>query len=178
MILRTFAGSYRAILPVLWRDPLAVPKDYHWDGTHMASGIVQWDPTRSAAIKGKFGAMPHELSVADQTRAAIWEMKTKPAYAKTWAALQGSDSTAMINALVRNYENPGNKDRAISQRLGYLKGFNPTEAGPTAQAPVPAGTSAHAITDAEIFAARQRLTMGGNSQKDRDLERGAASPIG
>ena len=61
----------RALVANMSGEGLAVPKDYHWDGSHMASGIVQWDPTRSAAIKNKFGAMPHQLSVADQTRAAI-----------------------------------------------------------------------------------------------------------
>ena len=159
----------RALVANMSGEGLAVPKDYHWDSTHMASGIVQWDPQRSAAIKGKFGAMPHELSVGDQTRAAIWEMKTNPSYAKTWAALQGSDSTAMIDALVRNYENPRDKNGAISTRLGYLKGFNPTEGSPSAQAPIPAGTSAAAITDAEVFAAQQRILNGSRDPKDKAL---------
>ena len=158
----------RALVANMSGEGLAVPGDHHWDVTHMASGIVQWDPTRSAAIKAQFGAMPHQLSVTDQTRAAIWEMKTNPAYGLTWRALQGSDPAAMIDSLVRNYENPRDKNGAISTRLGYLKGFNPTvsTSGPSASAPSPAGTSERAITDAVVFAARQRLAAGGHDPKD------------
>ena len=40
---------------------------------------------------------------------------------------------------------------------------------PTAQAPVPAGTSSHAIGDAEAFAAHQRTVNGSRDPKDKSL---------
>ena len=148
-------------------EGLAVPNDYHWDGKHYSGGIVQWDPERAAAIKAKFGDVPWKLSVADQTRASIWEWRTNPRFAATKRAMEGDDSGEMIRALVTNYEDPANKGKAIAQRMGYYRGFNPGEAAPAAAAaPTPAGTSAKAVTDAEVFAARQRLAAGGRDPKD------------
>jgi hypothetical protein len=94
----------------------------HWDVIHTARGIVQWDPTRSARIQKQFGHLPNEMSVADQTKAAIWEMKNY--YPKTWGALQGSGSAASkIHPLVADYERPANVARSESERLGFLKGL-------------------------------------------------------
>ena len=53
-------------------------------------------------------------------------------------------------------------------RRGYLA-RNGTH--PTAQAPVPDGTSSHAITDAEAFAAHQRIV---NVSRDADKAKGSA----
>ncbi|MGI3903106.1 MAG: phage tail tip lysozyme [Janthinobacterium lividum] len=114
----------RALIANMSGEGLAVPHDRHWDGTHYAQGIVQWDPTRTAAIAAKFGKQPMNMSVAEQTKAAIWEMKNK--YPTTWHALQGNNGPAMIDALVDDYERPGNRGRAKAQRYGYYRGFNPT----------------------------------------------------
>jgi Phage tail lysozyme len=103
-------------------ESLRNPADYHWDVRHMAQGIGQWEPSRSAAIKRQFGKYPKDMSVAEQTQAALWEMKTK--YPATWRALTGGGSSeSMIDKLVRDYERPANKDAAIQQRLKFLKGL-------------------------------------------------------
>ena len=165
------ATAARALVANMSGEGLAVPGDYHWDSTHMASGIVQWDPTRSAAIKAKFGAMPHQLSVADQTRAAIWEMKNK--YPTTWRALQGDNAADMIGALVDNYERPGNRGRAKAQRMGYYRGFNPGAGSNTPTVTVN-GTPSHAdapIGDQAVLDARNRLASGRGTDADRALER-------
>lgn len=113
----------RALVANMSGEGLAVPHDRHWDGTHYAQGIVQWDPTRTAAIAAHFGKQPMNMTVAEQTKAAIWEMKNK--YPTTWRALQGDNGADMIGALVDDYERPGNRGRAKAQRMGYYRGFNP-----------------------------------------------------
>lgn len=162
----------RALVANMSGEGLAVPHDYHWDGTHMAQGIVQWDPTRSARIAAQFGKQPKDMTVAEQTKAAIWEMQTRPEYGATARALKGDNGPAMIDALVDNYERPRNRGRAKAQRYGYYRGFNPDApaTAATASAPSPVGTSAKAVTDAEVFAARQRLTAGGTSAADHALD--------
>jgi hypothetical protein len=96
----------------------------------MAHGIVQWDDKRSAAIKAQFGKMPQDMTVAEQTKAAIWEMKTNPAYKDTWAALQGGGSAeSKIGTLVSNYERPADKAAAIAGRIRYLHGMSVGDGG-------------------------------------------------
>lgn len=142
----------------------------HWDGTHNSGGIVQWDPQRAAAIKAQFGKLPWEMSVGDQTKAAIWEINNNPRFAPTARALKGDNGPAMIGALVDNYEVPANKAKAKAERMGYYRGFNPAEPpSPSAMAPAPAGTSAKAISDAEAFAARQRVIAGSRNPADRAI---------
>ncbi|RYC29177.1 hypothetical protein D3273_25265 [Lichenibacterium minor] len=97
----------------------------HWDGKHNSGGIAQWDPQRAAAIQRKFGKLPWEMDVAGQTRASIWEYRNNPRFARTKAAMEGSDPGEMIKQLVANYEDPRDKATAIRQRMGYLRGFNP-----------------------------------------------------
>jgi hypothetical protein len=107
----------KALVANMTGESLSKPNDNHWDVHHMSQGIVQWDPSRSAAIKAQFGKEPKDMTVAEQTKAAIWEMKTK--YPQTFAALQnGNNPQAMISTLVRDYERPGNPGAAISQRMG------------------------------------------------------------
>jgi hypothetical protein len=57
------------------------------------------------------------MTVAEQTKAAIWEMKNK--YPKIWASLQGSDPRQMISTLVRDFERPANPSGEIGKRLGH-----------------------------------------------------------
>ena len=40
---------------------------------------------------------------------------------------QGNDPGAMLNALVRNYERPAEKEKAIAERSRYYRGFKPGE---------------------------------------------------
>ncbi|GJD36469.1 phage tail tape measure protein [Methylobacterium aerolatum] len=121
----------RALVANMSGESLANPRDHHWDRTHMSQGIVQWDPQRAERIRAQFGKLPKDMTVSEQTRAAIWEMKTRPEYAPTWRALQGNDPGEMIGALVRNYERPADKERAIRERFGHYRGFTPNGAGGT-----------------------------------------------
>lgn len=114
----------RSLVANMSGESLRNPADHHWDRKHMSQGIVQWDPQRAEAIKRQFGKYPKDMSVAEQTRAAIWEINTNPAYAATKRALAGTDSRAQIGALVGNYERPADKARAVRERLGYLNGLN------------------------------------------------------
>ena len=87
----------------------------------MPSASCNGDDARAAAIQKQFGKLPNEMSVGDQTKAAIWVMKTNPRFADTWKALNSNASPQdMIKTLVTNYEQPKNVDVAINQRLQHL----------------------------------------------------------
>ncbi len=150
----------RALTANMSGESLANPNNYHWDRKHMSGGIVQWDPERAAEIKAKFGDVPWKLSVADQTRAAIWEYRTHPRFAATKKAMEGDNGPAMIGALVDNYEGPYDKAKAKAERMGYYRGFNPDG---TPKASAGAGTpapSSAAQTAAEAFKAHQKALNG------------------
>ena len=103
-------------------EALNKPGDVHWDGKHYAHGIAQWDDVRSQRIKDQFGKFPQQMSVTDQVKAYLWEAKKY--YANVWKKLNSGDSPeSMVDTLVRKYEIPGNPNRAISQRLGFLRGL-------------------------------------------------------
>ncbi len=119
----------RALVANMSGESLRNPRDHHWDRLHMSQGIVQWDPQRAERIRQRFGAYPKDMSVTDQTRAAIDEMKTRPEYAPTWRALQGDQPGSMLDALVRNYERPKFKERAIAERSAFYRGFSPKPFG-------------------------------------------------
>lgn len=104
-------------------ESLANPADYHWDQSHMAQGIVQWDPRRSADIKKQFGKEPRFMSVREQVRAMMWEIKNK--YKKTWAAINDKSLSPekKMSVIVRDYERPGNAEQAIRQRLQHRNGL-------------------------------------------------------
>lgn len=112
----------RALVANLSGEALHKPADKHFDETHDARGIAQWDPPRSEAIKAHFGRYPNEMSVEDQTRAAIWEIQSNPAYRATRNALFTSGMTVeqMIEVLVTNYERPRDQTEAIATRIAYL----------------------------------------------------------
>ena len=111
-------------------NPSAFNKDVNSRGefVHMARGIVQWDPPRSEAIKRHFGKYPNEMTVAEQTRAAIWEMKSSsdPRLQATWATLNDPKATPdqMIEVLVRKYERSAFQDRDIGNRMRFYRGLN------------------------------------------------------
>jgi uncharacterized membrane protein YgcG len=128
-------SSARALVANMSGEALSDPSNVHADPSRsnpnqMAHGIVQWDDKRSAAIKAQFGKMPQDMTVAEQTKAAIWEMKTNPAYKDTWAALQGGGSAeSKIGTLVSNYERPADKAAAIAGRIRYLHGMSVGDGG-------------------------------------------------
>jgi hypothetical protein len=118
-------SAARALVANFSGESLRNPGDTSGDGGS-AQGIGQWHGDRALAIKDHFGKYPSQMSVAEQTRAALWEMKTNPAYRESWNALHGKGSSGdMVGTLVRNYERPANPYRDIGTRLGYLGGFHP-----------------------------------------------------
>ena len=112
----------RSLVANMSGESLRKPSDEHWDVKHMSQGIVQWDPQRAGAIEKQFGKLPKDMSVAEQTKAAIWEMKTNPSYKQSWDTLNNPNAShqEMVSALVTNYERPANAGAAISQRMGHL----------------------------------------------------------
>ena len=138
-----------------------LPRDahrVHWDGKHFAHGIAQWDDDRSAKIKAHYGKAPEELSVADQTRAAIWEINNNPRFARTKRALQGDNAGAMLGELVRNYEAPKDIGGAIAARSKIYSGL-----GRLAGAQIPGG-AAHAAALSNI-ANDHRVTTSSSSNE-------------
>lgn len=128
----------RALVANTSGESLRNPADVHHDPSRsnpnqMAHGIASWDDARSARIMKQFGKMPQDMTVAEQTKAMIWEQKNF--YPKTWQALSGGGSAeSMTGTLVSDFERPGNVAQATSQRLGYLKGFNPGGGGGSSSA--------------------------------------------
>jgi hypothetical protein len=108
----------RALVANMTAESLSNPRDHHWDVKHMSQGIVQWDPNRAAAIKREFGKFPKDMTVAEQTKAALWEMRNK--YPRTWNALQGGNPNQMMDMLVRDYERPANPGQQVTKRLGIF----------------------------------------------------------
>lgn len=149
------------------KNPSAFNKDYNSRGefVHMARGIVQWDPERSEAIKATFGKYPNEMTVAEQTKAAIWEMKNNKRYAETWQTLNNPQASSgqMIDKLVRNYERPANPDKDVQTRMGYYQGFTPSaqtsqneQSQPTPQSsPMSSGSAESAENTHEKHADKQ-----------------------
>ena len=121
----------RALVANLTGESLHKPGDYHWDVSHYSQGIAQWDPQRSAAVEKQFGHEPRSMSVADQTRAMIWEIRNNPRFRKTKEALEGGKANAdeMIDVLVRNYEVPANPGKAIADRRRHYRSLNVNVAG-------------------------------------------------
>ena len=104
-------SSARALVANMMGESLAGPHNFHIEHTasgrdQEARGIVQWDKPRSDAIKAQFGKYPNEMSVSEQTKAAIWEMKNNPRFKPTWDALNNDKLSAdeKITPLVHNYE--------------------------------------------------------------------------
>lgn len=121
----------RAITANASGESLRNPADHHWDRSHMARGIFQWDPTRSEAIRKQFGKYPNTMSIAEQAAAFKWETENNPAYAKTRDALAGDHAGTMLNALVRNFERPADPERALAERSAFYRGFDPSAAPAT-----------------------------------------------
>ena len=87
-------------------EALSDPGNVHWpDVSAYSAWHCSWDPERSEAIKRQFGKYPNEMSVADQTKAAIWECRISSFQnmKDTWAALQsGGSAEDKIGTSCRN----------------------------------------------------------------------------
>ncbi|HEY1779511.1 MAG TPA: phage tail tip lysozyme [Roseiarcus sp.] len=111
----------QALVANMTGESLARPDDYHYDVRHYSQGIIQWDPTRAAAIQKEFGQYPRFMTVAQQTQAAIWEIRTVSRFLPSKTAIETETSAeAIIAVLVRNYEVPANPDEDIKIRVAYL----------------------------------------------------------
>lgn len=123
----------KAFVANLSGESLAYPGNYHWDNTHMASGIAQWDPPRSAWIKEHYGAMPHQLPIATQVKAALHEMREN--YLSSYNTLVSSNTSAQekLHALVYDYERPADKAGDTAKRIAIYRGLDIHE-GETATA--------------------------------------------
>jgi hypothetical protein len=153
-------AAARALVANMSGESLANPRDHHWDRKHMSQGIVQWDPQRAERIRQRFGAYPKDLSVTDQTRAAIDEIRSNPRFRRTARALEGSDPNAMIGALVENYEAPQNTGRAIAERQRHYRGFTPNGDTAAAERPrveaMPKPEGQEGSSDGAAWAAREK----------------------
>ena len=163
----------RALVANMSGEALGKPGDVHWDVSHYAHGIVQWDDTRSKRIAAQFGQSPEKMSVADQTKAAIWEMKSY--YPTTWKALQSGDtSEGMVSTLVRDYERPADKASAIAARIRYLHGLGvkdtgkaaPETAAPTKKPADDASVGPMAMNNWQQPDRRNRFTVNSNFGAD------------
>ncbi|MGU3665059.1 phage tail tip lysozyme [Methylobacterium sp. A49B] len=148
----------RALVANMSGESLANPRDHHFDRLHMSQGIVQWDPPRAEAIRRKFGAYPKDLSVTDQTRAAIDEIRSNPRFRRTARALESDDPNTILGALVENFEAPQNTRRAIAERQRFYRGFRPDAAVADADRPRVAGMERPQASgaDGEAWAAREK----------------------
>ena len=88
-----------------------------------AQGIAAWEQRRAQRIKDQFGKYPNEMSVADQTKALLWEMKTY--YKPSWAALQNEsmDPRDRMQIVVENFERPKYVDKSVSDRMNFYRGL-------------------------------------------------------
>jgi hypothetical protein len=104
-------------------ESLANPGLRRWDLKHYSQGIVQWEDRRAEKIKKQFGKLPIEMTVEEQTKAALWEMKTD--YPQVYEALKNPNlnDRQKMEILVRDYERPKYPERDIERRLGILAGM-------------------------------------------------------
>lgn len=114
-------SAARILVANMSGESLRDPSNYHWDSKHYSQGIVQWDPERAARIKKQFGKEPRYMSVEEQTKAAIWEMKTF--YESSWDSLTNDKMSAenRLYSVVKNYERPADARGATAQRLALYK---------------------------------------------------------
>ena len=154
----------------------------HNDVSGGHTGLIQWDKTRWSKVRTwieKQGGDPWDARW--QARAYIAEGRAKPG-----DALYDGARTAQGFKNVENSK--GDLPRAV-HGLYDIERFGPGEEGgraahamkwmghlpeapdasPSAMAPAPAGTSAKAIGDAEVMAARQRIINGSRNPADRAI---------
>ena len=173
----------RALVANMSGESLKDPHNNHWDVKHMSQGIVQWDPTRVAAIKAQFGKEPKDMSVTDQTRAAIWEYRNKSRFAETKRAMEGDDPGAMIGALVHNYEASANQGADINKRMGLYRGFDPNKATPdTATAAGENGKVSPVLTSmidraSQIMGDKLSVVSGFRTEEQNRRTRGAENSL-
>ena len=92
------------------------------DGEHR--GLEQWEPSRQAAIRNATGVDVKTAGLADQMRAALWELKNGPesGHFKTFLSTSGLNQATGYFAqnIERSGENPG--DDGFDKRIAYAHG--------------------------------------------------------
>lgn len=128
----------------------------------IAHGIVQWEGKRAEAIREQFGKYPQDMSIQEQVKAAVWEMKTK--YGPTWRTLNSNASAEeMVSVLVRDYERPQDTQGAINDRVRRLSGVNTV-----GQAETPQGLNGQ-YTPEQIQAAKNAFFKEENQARQQKL---------
>ena len=115
----------RALVANMSRESLANPSLKRWDRKHYSQGIVQWDDNRSEAIKNHFGKYPMDMSIQEQVKASLWEMKSR-GYSSVYNKLMDSSvsGSEKIHALVHDYEKPQYADLETKRRIDLLSSIN------------------------------------------------------
>jgi hypothetical protein len=135
-------------------ESLANPGLRRWDRKHYSQGIVQWEDRRAEKIKKQFGKLPIEMTVEEQTKAALWEMKTD--YPKVYEALKNPNLSERqkMEILVKDYERPQYPERDIERRLGILAGMKVGggESPQNNKTPTSGGTSSGATPESQPMA--------------------------
>lgn len=134
-------------------ESLKDPGDVHPDPSRSnpfqkAHGIASWSDVRSEKIKNQFGKYPQQMSVEEQTKALMWEMKKD--YPKAWEALKNENLSDRdrLWAVVKHFENPARPEADTEKRMGYLAGLKVSGAGES-QTPIAdaVGSAAAAMRD-------------------------------
>lgn len=113
-------------------ESLKNPGDVHPDPSksnpfQKAHGIASWSDVRSEKIKNQFGKYPQQMSVEEQTKALMWEMKKD--YPRAWEALKNENLSdkERLWAVVKQFENPAHPEKDTETRMGYLAGLKVSE---------------------------------------------------
>ncbi len=138
-------------------------------GDDAAHGMFQWRGQRFRDLK-KFADARGTSWQDFKTQVDFFDEESKKYGSAEW---RQSHDIVHANRGMKRFEGYG--DNSFGTRLANARqlaaGRNDgavyqAEPAPTAQAPVSAGTPAAAVTDAEVFAARQRISAGGRDPKD------------
>ncbi len=138
-----------------------------WTGKGDVHSIAEWKANKGGVQDQALGEYTNR-HYAQLKAAGVIRDGMGPSEVAGWLAAAHLKGVGGAVALSRGRDNvDANGTSASSYRRmmdGVGKGAG--AAGPTAQAPVSAGTPATAVTDAEVFAARQRIAAGGRDPKD------------
>ena len=96
------------------------------------------------------------------------ERKHRSGLEAQWHTQKDLKNAGRLGHLFEGYGDASEGKRVQNAR-DVLEAYKRGQTAPTASAPVPAGTSAAAITDAEAFAAHQRIVNGSRDGKDKAL---------
>lgn len=92
------------------------------DGEHR--GLEQWEPSRQAAIRNATGIDVKTAGLADQMRAALWELKNGPESGNFKTFLSTSGINQATGYFAQNIERSGEKpgDDGFDKRIAYAYG--------------------------------------------------------